>query len=465
MTDSANVSSGKPHNVEVEELSEPLTFSIEPYLSPAYAQAEAERLWAKVWQHAGRVEEIPNVGDFITYEIGDESIIITRAAPDSIKAFYNVCSHRGRQLVETPRGAHSAQGKRKLFVCGYHGWRYDLDGKCVHLLDKEDWRCALNDESTSLTEVKVDTWGGWLWINMDPNSVSLRDYLEPMAGHLDQFELDEMRYRWRRWVIFDCNWKVAIEAFAESYHVSWTHPQLNKYGDFYTVSYAQGLHGNNKFHSKKSEENNTASTSVSRATKEGDPRKMIAQMQAEFWDTMKASTTPTLVAAAQRLESELPEGTPAEQVHKHWMDSARRDDAARGVIWPTLDREKVADAGLAWQVFPNMTILQGNVFALCYRVRPYGNDPNKCIYEAFALERFPEGEEPKTEWVYTPVENEQEWGKVLSQDFSNMHAVQRGMKSRGFRGPLPNPQQERKVTNLHRNLVRYMNMGELRHLK
>jgi phenylpropionate dioxygenase-like ring-hydroxylating dioxygenase large terminal subunit len=113
----------KPANVEVEELSEPLSFSLEPYLSESYALAEADKLWAKVWQHAGRVEEIPNVGDFITYEIGNESIIITRSASDTIKAFYNVCSHRGRQLVETPNAAHSAKGKRKLFVCGYHGWQ------------------------------------------------------------------------------------------------------------------------------------------------------------------------------------------------------------------------------------------------------------------------------------------------------------------------------------------------------
>jgi len=447
-------------NISVEDLEAPLTLDTDTYLSEDYAKAEGDKLWAKIWQHAGRVEEIPNVGDYITYEIGDESILIVRSTPDTLKAFYNVCSHRGRQLVETPSGAHSSKGgKRKLFVCNYHGWQYDLHGKCVHVLDQDDWKCALTEERTRLGEVKVDSWGGWIWINMDPNAGSLREYLEPMAGHLDQFELDKMRYRWRKWVVFECNWKVAIEAFAESYHVKSTHSQLNRYGDFYTISYAQGLHGNNKFHSKKPEENNAATATVSRVGKGADPRKMIAEMQTEFWDTMQASTTPTMVAAAQRLPEELPEGTPAEEVHRYWMEAARRDDAARGLAWPELDRQKVADAGLAWHVFPNMTILQGNVFALCYRTRPYGTDPNKCIYEAFALERFPEGQEPKTEWVYATADDEKEWRRVLSQDFSNMRAVQRGMKSRGFRGPLPNPNQERKVTNFHRNLARYMDTG------
>lgn len=113
-------------NITVDDLEAPLMLSTEVYLSKEYAQAEADKLWAKIWQHAGRVEEIPNVGDYFTYEVGEESILIVRAAPDEIKAFYNVCSHRGRQLVEPPSGANGAHGKRKLFVCNYHGWQYDL---------------------------------------------------------------------------------------------------------------------------------------------------------------------------------------------------------------------------------------------------------------------------------------------------------------------------------------------------
>ena len=82
----------------------------------------------------------------------------------------------------------------------------------------------------------------------------------------------------------------------------------------------------------------------------------------------------------------------------------------------------------------------------------------KCIFESYALERFPEGQEPKTEWVYAEPTAEK-WGSVLAQDFSNMSEVQKGMKSRGFRGTLPNPHQERKVTNFHRNLADYMGRG------
>ncbi len=96
------------------------------------------------------------------------------------------------------------------------------------MFEKEDWKGALTPQRTHLGEVKVDTWGGWIWINMDPNCEPLRDYLEPAASMLDPFELQNMRYRWRRWLVFDCNWKVAMEAFDETYHVPATHPEFIK---------------------------------------------------------------------------------------------------------------------------------------------------------------------------------------------------------------------------------------------
>ncbi len=451
-------------NIGVEELAEPLTLSLEPYLSEDYARAEGERLWAKSWQPAGRLEELPNVGDFISYEIGSDSILVVRSAPDTIKAYHNVCSHRGRRLVEVRPATHNASGKRKLFVCGYHGWRYDLDGKCQHVLDRNDWKGAIDEACTRLTEVSTGTWGGFVWINMDPNCEPLREFLEPAASLLAPFELDQMRYRWRRWVVFDCNWKVALEAFMEPYHVEATHPQFMQFGDFYAWSRAHGLHGNDGFQERNPELAMAASSSITRAGKGKDARLSIAKLQDEILRTVHASTTETLVNAALRLVDELPEGTPAHEVHEHWMASAKRDDAARGVRWPEISSQQMHDAGLAWHLFPNLAILHGITFALCYRTRPYGNDPGKCIFETFAIERYPEGQAPATEWLYTEVGDEA-WPPVLAQDFSNMAAVQQGMRSRGFRGPIPNPHQERKITNFHRNLTKYMGAGAPRRLK
>src|ERR1700761_3029465 len=342
-------------NVSVDELTEPLTFPVEAYLSEDYARAEGDRLWAKVWQHAGRVEEIANVGDFITYDIGADSIVIVRSTPDTIKAYHNVCSHRGRRLVDTPPGANCAHGHKRAFVCGFHGWSDDLNGKCTFKLDEPDWKGALTEERTRLNEVKVDTWAGWIFINMDPNAVPLREYLEPMASILDPFEFSKMRYKWRQWVIFDCNWKTAIEAFMEPYHVAGTHTQLLEHGQYYAYSAAYGLHGVSGFDERDPNLKMKQSSTITRAGKGSDPRVSTYQLQNEIYTTVNnASTTETLVNAAKRLVDELPEGTPADQVIKHWLAAARADDAARGVVWPTISPQQMADAGLGWNIFPNM---------------------------------------------------------------------------------------------------------------
>ncbi|HKY90519.1 MAG TPA: aromatic ring-hydroxylating dioxygenase subunit alpha [Nevskiaceae bacterium] len=444
-----------------DELSEAVTFGAEAYTSEAYVRAERDRLWRKVWLQAGRVEEIPDVGSFLTFEILDDSVIVVRTARDTIKAFHNVCSHRGRRLVDTPPGAKQACGRRDHFVCGFHAWRYDLDGKCTHVMNREDWNGALDEQRTRLGEVKVDTWGGWVWINLDPGAGPLREFLEPAATMLDPFQLQNMRYRWRKWLVFDCNWKVAMEAFAETYHVPGTHPEFTQFGDFRGWARAQGLHSNIGYDAPKNLEENQAKLRIGSGA---DVRKSTAEMQLYTWEHANTNTTQTLVDAAVRLVDELPEGTPAPQVLQHWLASARATDAARGVIWPTVSPEHTGKSGTAWQIFPNFQIGHGLNNALCYSARPYGNDPGKCIFEAAVYELFPKDGEPKTEWVHAPV-GDPGWRSVLPQDFSNMAAVQQGLKSVGFRGTLPNPYRERSISNLHRNLARYMGTGAPQPLK
>ena len=444
-----------------EDLSEPLTIGAEAYISEEYARAERDKLWAKVWQQVGRVEEIPEVGDFLTYDILEDSIVIVRAAPDKLRAYYNVCAHRGRRLVDCPAGAKNACGNtNKALVCGFHGWAFGLDGECAHVPDRDSWKGSLTRENTRLTGVKVDTWGGWIWINMDPKCKPLRDYLEPAASVLDPFQLENQRYRWRRWLIFDCNWKVALEAFNEIYHIRKTHPEFMQFGDYPGWAKAQGLHSNIGYDAPKGMEETMGKNRLGA----GDARKSTAEMWAYIWKNVNTNTTQTLVDAAQRLVDELPEGTPGPQVLKHWLESAQRDDAARGVIWPVVDPMHVGKSGTAWQIFPNFQIGHAVHNALCYSARPYGYDPNKCIFEVAVYGLFPKGQEPKTEWVFTE-KDDPAWGTVLPQDFSNMAAVQQGMRTRGFQGTKPNPYRERSTANLHRNLAQYMGTGAPRELK
>ena len=437
------------------------TYPTDAFLSKEYLQAEKELLWPRVWQMVERETDLPNPGDWMTYNVADESVIVLRKDDGSLKAFHNVCPHRGRQLVSVPDmlpgKVHDVRGNnRKSFVCGFHGWTFDLDGNNTYILDPQDWQNKLTPEMTCLSEVKVDTWGGFIYINMDPDCVPLKEWMGRAGEVLGAYELDKMRYKWRQWAIYNCNWKTAIEAFLEPYHVAGTHTQLLAYGDYYALSKQYGLHSVSSYDTRDDKFKMNESAGTTRAGKGDDPRVSTYELIRENYETVNYSaSTESLVKAASRLKDELPEGVSAQECIAYWLKIAKEADAERGVIWPEIPEDVMKETGLAWGLFPNQNILHGVTFALCYRVRPYGDDPDKCIFESYALERFPEGEEPETEWVYADPVGEN-WGSVLAQDFSNMAFVQKGMKSSGFRGPLPNPHQEQKVINLHRNLANFM---------
>ncbi|MDP3674559.1 MAG: aromatic ring-hydroxylating dioxygenase subunit alpha [Novosphingobium sp.] len=437
-----------------EDLEKCLVIGPEAYVSKDYALAERDRLWRKVWLQAGRVEDLPTVGDFITYAILDDSVIVMRTSPDGLRAYHNVCPHRGRRLIDTPPGQRNARGSRRSIICGYHGWSFDLEGRNIYIEYQDDWQGCLTAERTGLGAVQVDTWGGWIWINLDPDAGSLNEYLSPAASLLEPYQLHNMRPRWRRWLEFGCNWKVAMEAFAETYHVSTTHPEFNVFAKFRGWARNQGLHSNIGYEAPKGLEEDAGKLRVGGGD---DPRLSTEEMQLFTWENANTNTTRTMVEAAKRLKTELPPGTPAAEVSRHWIKSAREDDARRGVIWPDVAPEHTAKAGTAWQIFPNFQIGHAVNNMLCYQARPVSVDePERCIFEAAVYELYPAGEEPATEWEYT---EPSAWPPVLQQDFANMAAVQAGMKNIGFRGAQPNPYMERSIASLHMNLARFIGMG------
>lgn len=444
MTDTCNTAEG---------LEQPVVIGPEAYVSPDYARAEQDRLWRKVWLQAGRVEDIPEVGDFITFDILTDSVVIVRTGPDEISAYHNVCPHRGRRLVDVPTGQRNARGSRRNFICGYHGWTFGLDGANTFVEHSDDWQGSLCSGRADLGQVKVADWGGWLWINLDPASGSLEDYLGTAIPMLAPYQLQNMRPRWRKWVVFECNWKVAMEAFAETYHVNTTHPEFMEFGQFRGWGRNQGLHSNIGYEAPKGQEEDSGKLRLGT----GDARLSTAEMQNFTWANANTNTTRTLVDVANRLADELPEGTPAAEVSAYWLKTARAEDEARGVIWPTVEPAHTAKAGTAWQIFPNFQIGHAVNNMLCYSARPSKlGDPDSCVFEAAVYELYPDGQAPDTDWEYT---EPKDWPPVLQQDFANMAAVQQGMKNVGFRGAQPNPYMERSVASLHMNLARFMGEG------
>jgi len=420
----------------------------EAYLSADYAKTERDKLWRKVWQVACRAEEIEQIGDFVTYDILDDSVVIVRTDAETIAAYHNVCPHRGRRLVD------GGCGHARSFKCGFHGWSWGIDGKNLGVVRKAGYGDSLSADDIRLHDVKVDTWGGWVFVNLDPGCVPLTEYLGEVAPLLDPFEMVKMRYNWRQWLRFPCNWKVAIEAFNEGYHVLGTHPQIAVYSDKPTWSRSLGIHGN--FGSASREGVGGATAGAAGAP---DMRIGLAVSLTQIWEEVKATTTQSMVDIARNLVNELPEGTPAHEVHLHFMKRVIEEDARNGITWPMLDPAHVADAGTDVHIFPNTVIIFGPTFALCYRARPDGYDPDSCIFEVYTLERFAPGTEPKPDNLFKPDLDLASWPKVLLQDFSNMGQVQKGMKSMAFGMARPHPIEEEAVVNFHRVLESYMGSG------
>ncbi|OHD01498.1 MAG: hypothetical protein A2885_02735 [Sphingopyxis sp. RIFCSPHIGHO2_01_FULL_65_24] len=422
------------------------------YISPEFAKIEAEKLWYRVWQMACREEEIPNVGDYYTYDIVDQSIIVIRVATDEIKAYYNVCPHRGRTITEGC--GHAA----RLF-CKFHGWSWKLDGTIAKVVDRHEWpEESLTDDDLNLVPVKVGRWSGWVYINMDPDSISLEEHLAPAKAYLDPYDIGGMNYHWRKSTIFDCNWKVALEAFNEGYHVQTTHNQMLRYMDDWTQSYARGRHSHFGYWESMPMGSRSARLTDGKPTE--DIRPGIRDYMEDMAATLNAGSSVQTVFAARRVEQEVPPGTPPMEVLAKFGQYIYENAASQGLQWPSITPEQMYAAGVDWHLFPNQIMLMGPTGLLGYRARPFGNDPDKCVWDVYSLQRYPEGQVPKVEHEWSQDHGDVDfWGLILTQDYQNMGQVQKGMKSKGFKGAKPNPRQEIAVINFHRSLDDFVENG------
>ena len=190
------------------------------YTSFEFYEKEWNQMWTKVWLLLGRVSEIPSKGDYQIEEIGSESIIMVRQEDGSVRAFYNVCQHRGSRLT------NNTKGNAEVFICPYHSWEWSFDGTLLAVQDPEDFHQGNPCEELTLTEVPCEIFAGFIWINLDPDCEPLKDFLGPLWDEWSSYEIDE----WTRVLNIStnvpCNWKVIQDNFCESYHLPTVHPQL-----------------------------------------------------------------------------------------------------------------------------------------------------------------------------------------------------------------------------------------------
>jgi len=414
----------------------------ERYISREFVDLEMERLWPRVWQIACREEEIPHPGDYVDYLIGDQSILVVRGADGTVGAYYNACLHRGTKLAS---GAGSfADGRIK---CSYHGWCYDLAGCVTAVPDREEFPDLPVD--LRLGALRADTWGGFVFVNMDPNAEPLLDFLDPIPKLLEPYRLDEMRFRAYQTLVLPANWKAVLDAFNEGYHVQGAHPQILPWTDDVSIAYEQY-------------ERHARYGRLEGARRElrGSPRLgdtgvdegeilagLVAGLGGAFLKDEKAVVDELRAA-------DLPPGTMLGAFQQRRMKLL----ADRGFDVSGLGADRMTSAeDVYW--FPNMVgpIYPGS--ALLFRMRPNGLDPDSCLKDVWVLEWRPPGDErPMPERRFYEDWTAKKWDPVSTQDYENLVKVQAGMHSRGFEGLRLNERQESNIAHMHRVLDRYLGL-------
>lgn len=187
------------------------------YTDPRFFALEQAHIWRKSWLLAAHADEFPEVGSFRLWEMAGQPVLLVRGRDDVIRGFYNTCSHRGAPVVT------EESGRRVRLTCKYHGWTYDLDGVLKSIRDEADFR-DFDPSCRGLTPVRVARYGNLIFVNFSEDAPSLMDWLGPIADEWDEFQFDKCRLAARHVWDLDCNWKIAMEANTEVYHVPNIHP-------------------------------------------------------------------------------------------------------------------------------------------------------------------------------------------------------------------------------------------------
>ena len=195
------------------------------YTDPEVFRQELETFFCQTWICAGRSEQIPNPGDFFLCEVAGESIIVTRDTGGAVRAFYNVCRHRGTRMCRDARGKFAGR-----IQCPYHGWTYGLDGKLLGATHMEE--CDFRREEYPLHSVHMDLWAGHIFLNLarspQPLAVQLADLPEKFAP----WRMQDLRMHKRMVYDVKANWKLIVLNYNECLHCPVLHPALHRITDY-----------------------------------------------------------------------------------------------------------------------------------------------------------------------------------------------------------------------------------------
>jgi len=443
----------------------PTRVPVSRYISQAFFDLEVEKIWKRVWQVACHEDDLPGVGDYVPYDIAGLSFLVVRTSETEIKAYWNACLHRGRKLRENPGKAATE------LRCPFHAWSWNLDGSLRQIPCQWDYP-GLKPENEALPEVRVGRWGRFVFINPDLNCEPLEQFLGDLPSHFELLPY-ERRYKEAHVAkILRCNWKVASEAFMESYHVIATHPQIllggvhdvdTKYDVFGNYSRAircgalesNGLPGWDPLPDDgRRRVRHPLNGWVYEATDDGNVRVTTPKgrtglftVNAEPIEGDLGDVNPHLcdwVAGRQLPQTELDRALAERAVkddrsnpkHPRIAYAEMQRNALKAAI-PSI-ADQIADiefSSVFFTLFPNFHPW-GSFNRIVYRFRPHGRNPEECIMECMYLAPIPEHGDytpasgihwlgPDDDWTDAP-----ELGmlaKVFNQDVRNLPYVQQGL--------------------------------------
>jgi len=414
--------------------SEPL--STERYTSPEFFQLELDRMWPKVWQFAARAEELPEPGDTVVYENAGRSLILVRQDDGGVRAFHNVCLHRGRKL-------RTSNGQVKELRCPYHAFTWKLDGSIHQVPCRWDFP-HLSDADLQLPEAQVEQWAGYIFIKDAKGGQSLAEYLGVLPEHFERWSHDG-RYT-AQWVgkVVNANWKAVAEAFMEAFHVIATHPQIMPFtGDANSKYSLFGDHVNLTI------------------TPFGDISPHLLDKNLTQQEVIDAFLKYNGRVVPQGQSITVEPGRTARET----MGEFNR---ARFAQLSGQDLDHASDAelqdALTYNVFPNFSPWGGFSPAVVYRWRPWP-DQDHTLMEVRILDYVPaDGPAPRAAPMRLLSEDEN-WasalgvlGSIIDQDMGNLPHVQAGMKSsKNGKLNLANYQESR-IRHFHQTLDKYLEL-------
>jgi phenylpropionate dioxygenase-like ring-hydroxylating dioxygenase large terminal subunit len=349
------------------------------YTSKAFMEQEWEHLWTKIWHVAGRLVELQEPGDFVVHNFMKQSVMCVKQDDGSIKAFHNVCQHRGLRLVDQSSSVND-------FHCPYHGWVWGKDGVLKYAQDAESFSQGDPCGKLKLKELRCDTWGGFVWYSFSDDSPGLLEYLHPLPEVYARYPMETAVRIFARRIRLNTNWKFSTDNFSESYHTRTAHPQVPPWidQDYWSARSEMWPNGHGR---------------------------TVQPMRPSLRDRLPEGAESPFDAILRQWDID-PESYPdyETKVMQGWLDlkaAKRRLWKERGYVhYEHMNDEELTDSPHT-VIFPNVTIsfLPDNL--IFFRTEPDPEDPAKCTFDlwcmAFPVEGQKEAHGIMTQGMY-PVE-------------------------------------------------------------